>query len=61
MIDFNAVKIEPEIKINFGAKQRIAMLNKGKRNKLIGNTISGYDIGIQDEGEDTLAVGNKIS
>lgn len=41
-------------------KQKIGILNKGKHNIFIGNTIDGFDIGIKDEGEDTLAKRNKI-
>jgi hypothetical protein len=44
----------------FSDQKSIAILNKGKRTKLLNNTILGYDVGIQDEGEDTLALGNKI-
>ena len=38
----------------------IGILNKGKDNKFINNEFTGLDIGIQDEGENTLAVDNKF-
>jgi len=39
----------------------IGILNKGKKNIFVDNTFSGLDIGIQDEGEDTFASGNKFN
>lgn len=60
MLDTNLVKIEPKLELKLGNSKRVAILNKGKSNKFINNKISGFDIGIQDEGEDTLALGNKI-
>jgi len=41
-------------------KKRIGILNKGKNNQFIGNHFNGYDIGIKDEGENTLAKDNKF-
>ena len=38
--------------------QRVGILNKGKNNKFINNTFSGFDVGIQDEGESSVAKGN---
>lgn len=63
MLDFNAVKLEPKLKISFGRRKdskRIGILNKGKGNKIINNQFSDLDVAIQDEGEDTLAKDNKI-
>lgn len=41
-------------------KKKIGILNKGKSNQFIGNQFNGYDIGIQDEGEKTVAKDNKF-
>jgi len=41
-------------------KKSVAILNNGKNSAFKDNTIIGYDIGIQDEGENTLASGNKF-
>lgn len=41
-------------------ENKIAILNKGKDNQYIGNQFNGYDIGIQDEGEGTVARNNKF-
>ena len=61
MVDFNAVKIEPKINMVLGKrKQSIAIFNRGKNNSFINNKIQGFDIGIQDEGENTLAQDNEI-
>jgi len=38
----------------------IGILNRGKNNRFINNTFEGLGIGIQDEGENTLAQGNKF-
>ena len=38
----------------------IGIWNKGKRTKIIGNRFKGVDIGIKDEGEDTIAKGNEF-
>ena len=61
-MDINAIKIEPTINLNFDKSQhqpkKIGIINKGKSNKFIDNKFSGLDVGIQDEGENTLAVGN---
>jgi hypothetical protein len=40
--------------------KRIGILNKGKKNKFIDSTFENLDIGIQDEGEETIAKGNKF-
>ena len=42
-------------------KVSIGILNRGKNNKFINNTFDGLDVGIQDEGENTLAVGNRFT
>lgn len=39
---------------------RIGILNEGKNNSFINNTVAGFDIGIKDKGEKTEARGNKI-
>ncbi|MCL5006744.1 MAG: hypothetical protein M1153_01155 [Patescibacteria group bacterium] len=41
-------------------KVSIGILNRGENNKFINNTFEGLDVGIQDEGENTLAEGNKF-
>ncbi len=67
----SSTEIDKAIENNFGpnlilegqnnqAGKSIGILAKGKGANLIKNTISGFDIGIQDEGEDTLAFGNKM-
>ena len=61
MFDINAVKIEPKLAINFSKrKKRVGIWNKGQNNKFINNKIGGFDIGIKDEGKDTLAKDNEI-
>lgn len=40
--------------------KRIGILNKGKNNQFINNTFENLDVGIQDEGEDTIAEGNEF-
>lgn len=61
MFDVNGIKIEPKFQVNLGKqKGRIGILNKGKGTKIINNEFSNLDIAIQDEGEETLAQGNKI-
>lgn len=47
-------------KLNLEILKRIGILSKGKGIKILNNTIVGVDIGIQDEGEDTVVVDNKI-
>ena len=59
MVNFNAVK-NLNLNIKLGNKQRIGILNEGKDNKFIDNTFSNLDIGIKDEGKNTIAVGNKF-
>ena len=41
-------------------KKRIGILNQGKNNKFINNTFENFDIGIKDEGENSLAKGNEF-
>lgn len=38
----------------------VAILNSGKRNTFNNNTVIGYDVGIEDNGKETIAIGNKI-
>lgn len=59
MIDFNAVK-NLNLNVKLGNNKRIGILNKGKDNKFINNTFQSLDVGIQDEGKDTIAQGNKF-
>ncbi|OGH04558.1 MAG: hypothetical protein A2W22_04810 [Candidatus Levybacteria bacterium RBG_16_35_11] len=61
MLDANLLKIEPKLEIKLGNSKRVGILNRGRNTKIINNTFSDLDTGIQDEGENTLAVGNKIS
>ncbi len=42
-------------------KKTIGIFNKGKNGTFIDNVFSGLDIGIQDEGENTFASGNKFN
>lgn len=41
--------------------KKIGILNKGKNTKIINNEFFGMDIGIQDEGSNTLNSGNKFN
>lgn len=60
-IDINVVKVEPKFNLNVNVqRRRVGIYNKGKNNKFMNNKISGFDIGIQDEGEETVAENNKI-
>lgn len=38
--------------------KKIGILNKGKNNQFKDNVFDGLDVGIQDEGEATMASGN---
>jgi hypothetical protein len=38
----------------------VGILNQGKNNRFINNTFEGLDVGIQDEGENTVARGNQF-
>ncbi|MDP2585650.1 MAG: hypothetical protein Q8P29_02100 [Candidatus Levybacteria bacterium] len=60
MFDINGVKVAPNINIKLGNNKRIGILNKGHDNKFINNTFQNLDVGIQDEGKDTTAAGNKF-
>lgn len=42
-------------------KIRVGILNKGKNNSFIGNTVTGFDVGLQDEGENTTAKDNTFN
>lgn len=69
MTDINNIKIEPHIKLNLRRKKgsdkavpkRTGILNKGKNNTFVDNTFDGLDVGIEDQGENTKAEGNKFS
>jgi hypothetical protein len=41
-------------------KIKIGILNKGENNRFEGNTFEGFDVGIKDEGRNTLAKNNKF-
>lgn len=60
MFDANLVKVSPNINIKLGNNKRVGIFNKGKNNKFINNKFQNLDVGIQDEGEKTVAVGNKF-
>ena len=61
MVDISLLKIEPKFDIKLDwQKKRVGILNKGKNNTVIGNTIIGSAIGIQDEGENNLMWNNKV-
>ena len=68
MSDINNIKIEPHLNIAFSRKQgdsvnagkRIGILNRGRNTRIIDNKFSDLDIAIQDEGQDTVAKGNRV-
>ena len=41
-------------------RTKVGILNRGKKNKFINNKFVGLDVGIDDQGEDTEAAGNKF-
>jgi len=41
-------------------RKSTAILNNGKGNKFLNNSIVGFDVGIEDNGEDTIAERNII-
>ena len=41
--------------------KKIGILNRGKNNTFANNTFENLDIGIQDEGEETIAEGNEFT
>lgn len=41
-------------------RKSTAILNNGKGNKFLNNTIEGFDVGIEDNGKDTVAARNRI-
>lgn len=45
---------------NKNKSKRVGILNKGKENSFIDNSFEGFDVGIQDEGENTTAERNKF-
>lgn len=40
--------------------KRIGIINRGRNNTFLNNTFEGLDIGIKDEGEETIARGNEF-
>lgn len=68
MSDMNNIKIEPHFNFSFGKKDdrtqrqsgRVGILNKGRDNKFINNRFSNLDVGIQDEGINTVAEENEF-
>lgn len=60
MVDISVIKVSPNLNIKLGNSRRVGILNKGKDNKFINNTFQNLDVGIQDEGQDTTAIGNKF-
>lgn len=58
---FQRAKIELELRDRKSkSKGPIGILNRGKNNTFVNNTFSGLRVGIQDEGENTFAEGNKF-
>lgn len=53
-------KLEDSFDLQKKQARKIGILNRGRNNVFINNTFSGLDIGIKDEGENTLASGNKF-
>lgn len=64
MFQFIGQKIEEmdvyDIKEYKPRARSIGILNRGKDNKFFDNKFTGLDVGIQDEGEGTIAAGNKF-
>lgn len=60
MFDANLIKFSPNLNIKLRNNKIVGILNKGKNNKFINNTFQNLDVAIQDEGEDTIALGNKF-
>lgn len=70
MGDFNNVKLEPHFNFNLRRSDQsstpakrtrsVGILNMGRGNTFLYNSFSGYDVGIQDEGQDTKAIGNRF-
>jgi hypothetical protein len=59
LIDFNVIK-NFNLKMDLRPKGKIGILVKGKNSVIVDNTFKNLDIGIQDEGENTVALGNKF-
>lgn len=60
---FQLAKLELELRDRKNRNNpgpKIGILNTGKNNTFIDNTFANLDVGIQDEGEGTLAKGNKF-
>ncbi len=60
MVDINLIKVSPNLNVKLGNQKRVGILNKGKGNKFISNSFEGLDVGIDDQGENTLAEDNKF-
>lgn len=60
MGDINLIKVSPNLSVKLGNQKRVGILNKGKDNKFISNSFEGLDVGIDDQGENTLAEDNKF-
>ena len=62
MFDLNAIKVESKVNLKFGLRKKktIGILNKGRNNRFIKNRFNNLDVGIQDEGEGTLAAENEF-
>lgn len=41
-------------------KKTVAVLNRGTNNRFLNNSFVGFDVGLQDEGENTVAKGNQF-
>ena len=60
MVDINLIKVSPNLNVKLGNQKRVGILNQGKNNKFISNSFEGLDVGIDDQGEGTLAEDNKF-
>lgn len=60
MIDINLIKVSPNLNVKLGNQKRVGILNKGRNNKYISNSFESLDVGIDDQGKNTLAEDNKF-
>jgi hypothetical protein len=63
MFNANLIKeLKLKISLFFGRKNRgsVGIHDSGKGTKMYNNTITGFATGIEEEGENAEAVGNKI-
>lgn len=51
MIDYNLIKLSPNINLKLGSKNKVGILNRGINNKFIDNTFENLDIAILDAGK----------